>query len=180
MNRIEGSKDGEARPRRRVRLLIVLFMIGLVLSGLTAFPLRWEINTLTSVLGIPSDATIETTTGYAQWLVRVREGLNDGYGRYPFLAYGTDWLAFGHIVIAIAFIGPLRDPVRNVWVVEFGIIACLLVIPTALICGPIRGIPFSHRMIDCSFGVFGIVPLWLARRDILKLSAVSSQPSADG
>jgi hypothetical protein len=58
------------------------------------------------------------------------------------LAYGTDWLAFAHLVIAIAFLGPLKDPVRNIWVVEFGMIACLLVIPLALICGPIRGIPF--------------------------------------
>ena len=33
------------------------------------------------------------------------------------------------LVIAIVFIGPLRDPVKNVWVVEFGMIACALVVP---------------------------------------------------
>ena len=29
------------------------------------------------------------------------------------IAYGTDWLAFAHITIAVAFLGPLKDPVRN-------------------------------------------------------------------
>ena len=41
-----------------------------------------------------------------------------------------------------------------------------LVVPWALVFGPLRGIPFFWRLIDCSFGVFGIVPLWLCRRDI--------------
>jgi hypothetical protein len=161
--------DRDSHLRRRIRLLLVAFVVGLLLSGLTAFPLRWEIDALTRFLGIPANATTESTTGLVQWLVRVREGLHEGYGRYPFLAYGTDWLAFGHIVIAFAFIGPIRDPLRNIWVVEFGMIACALVIPVALICGPIRGNPFFHQLIDCSFGVVGIVPLWLARRDILRL-----------
>ena len=112
-----------------------------------------------------------------QWLALVREGINDGYGRYPFLAYGTDWLAFGHIMIALAFIGPLRDPVRNVWVIEWGMIACVLVIPMALIFGPIRDVPFFHRLIDCCFGVFGIVPLWICRRYILDLEALQCKPA---
>ena len=29
----------------------------------------------------------------------------------------------------------------------------------ALICGPLRGIPVYWRLIDCSFGVIGIIPL---------------------
>ena len=61
----------------------------------------------------------------------------------PFLGYGTDWLAFGHFVIAIVFIGPLRDPVKTVWVVEFGMIACVLVVPFALVMGGVRGIPLG-------------------------------------
>jgi hypothetical protein len=38
----------------------------------------------------------------------------------------------------------------------------VLVIPLALICGPIRGIPFWWRMIDCSFGIFCLPPLLFA------------------
>lgn len=49
-------------------------------------------------------------------------------------------------------------------------IACLLVIPLALICGPIRGIPWFWRIVDCSFGVFGLIPLIVARRMILRMS----------
>jgi hypothetical protein len=75
------------------------------------------------------------------------------------LAYGTDWLAFAHIAIAVFFIGPLVDPVRNVWVLRAGVIACMLVIPLALICGALRQIPFGWRLIDCSFGVIGVIPL---------------------
>jgi len=91
--------------------------------------------------------------------------------QYPFLAYGTDWLAFAHIVIAIAFLGPLKDPVRNTWVVDFGIIACVLVIPLALICGPIRGIPWGWQLVDCSFGVLSLIPLLIVRRMIRDLGS---------
>lgn len=157
----------------RIRLLLAAFVIGLLLSGLTAFPLRWEINSLAKIMGASASDTVQTTHGLLQWVVRVREGINDGYGRYPFLAYGTDWLAFGHIVIALAFIGPLRDPVRNVWIIEWAMIACVLVIPLAFICGPIRDIPFFHQLIDCCFGVFGIIPLWICRKWILRLAKMT-------
>ena len=95
-----------------------------------------------------------------RWLVTVRDALIATNARYPFLAYGTDWLAFAHLVIAIAFVGALRDPVRNRWLFLFGMISCLLVIPYAMACGGARGIPFYWRLIDCSFGVFGFIPLW--------------------
>ena len=94
------------------------------------------------------------------------QGLEASGRDYPFLAYGTDWLAFAHLVIAIAFLGPIKDPVKNIWVVEFGMIACVLVIPLAIVCGQIRGIPWWWRLIDCTFGVFGLVPLALARQMI--------------
>jgi hypothetical protein len=106
----------------------------------------------------------------AGWISRVNDSVQNGYGQYPLLAYGTDWLAFAHIVIAVAFIGPLRDPVKNIWIVEFGIIACLLLILWALIFGVARQIPWFWTLIDISFGVFGIIPLWWVRQDILRIS----------
>jgi hypothetical protein len=75
-------------------------------------------------------------------------------------------LAFAHLTIAVAFIGPIRDPVKNVWVIQFGMIACVMVIPLAVICGALRGIPWYWRLIDCSFGVFGLIPLGIAWRMI--------------
>jgi len=82
--------------------------------------------------------------------------------------------AFAHLVIAVAFIGPYIDPVRNKWVITFGLIACAGVIPLALIAGQIRGIPLPWRLIDCSFGVFGAVPLLICRRSILALEHLQS------
>jgi hypothetical protein len=146
-----------------IRLVLGLFVLGLVLSGVSAFPLVWELKVLTSWVS-KTTAVGSAFPGLAHWLSYVREGLENAGRFYPFIAYGTDWLAFAHIVIAIAFLGPLKDPVKNIWVVEFGIIACLLVIPLALICGSIRGIPFFWRLLDCSFGVVGMIPLIIVRR----------------
>lgn len=160
--------------RRRIRTLLICFIIGLVLSGITAFPLEWELNLLAKWLGAPENAVPADFSGLTHWIVKVRNGLRETYAAYPFIAYGTDWLAFAHVVIAVAFIGPLRDPVRNIWVITFGMIACVAIIPTVLICGELRGIPFYWQLIDCSFGVVGIVPLWLCYRYIRELE--TSEP----
>jgi hypothetical protein len=94
-------------------------------------------------------------------------------GAYPFLAYGTDWLAFAHLAIAVAFVGPLRDPVRNKWVLQFGVLACAGVVPLALIAGAVRGIPVFWRVGDCCFGVFGCMPLVLCLRYVRRLEALA-------
>ena len=148
----------------RIRFLTGLFIIGLVLSGATAIPLNTEVSCLVDVTGARQlvDAVPSASTpAWALWLMKVQNALNDTTSRYPFLFYGTDWLAFGHFAIAIAFIGALRDPIRNRWLFTFGLITCALVVPYALAFGAIRGIPVWWRLIDCSFGVFGAIPLWL-------------------
>jgi hypothetical protein len=139
------------------RLVLSLFIIALLLSGITAFPLAQELKLVTNVLGI--NVSAPPASGMAFWLATVDHGLHETYAAYPWVAYGTDWLAFAHIAIAVYFIGPLINPVKNEWVIYAGLIGCVLVLPLALICGPIRGIPFLWRLIDCSFGVLGAVPL---------------------
>ena len=152
---------------RGIRILLWIFIFGLVVSGATAIPLETEIKLLTRIIGANDNASLEQSD-LLRWLAQVRDGLIATNAKYPFIAYGTDWLAFAHFVIAVAFIGPLRDPVKNVWVVEFGMIACVLVVPFALVMGSVRGIPLGWRLIDCSFGIFGIIPLWFCRRLIIK------------
>lgn len=149
--------------RKRVKFLLWLVIVGLLLSGLTAFPLQWEINILQNTIG-PGTLMEDVWPALAHWISFIHQGLTETYQQYPFIAYGTDWLAFAHIVIAIAFAGPLKEPVKNIWVIEFGMMACILVLPLALIAGPMRGIPFFWRLIDCSFGLFAFIPLWLAWR----------------
>ncbi|MBN0047846.1 hypothetical protein JS756_27795 [Streptomyces actuosus] len=155
-----------------IRAWLVLFVVCLVLSGATAFPLvhelRWTQEAMRA-LSVP-----EHLPGAADWIERVRQGVDATDARYPFVLYGTDWLAFAHLVIAVAFYGPYRDPVRNIWVVEFGMIACAGVLPLALICGPIRGIPVWWSVVDMSFGVFGVIPLYVVRRRIKRLEALTT------
>jgi hypothetical protein len=154
---------------RRIRVCIAIVIVGLLLSGITAFPLQAEVHWLAQLLSSPSLQPFADSAGLLEWLQRVDTALTTNGAQYPFLAYGTDWLAFAHLVIAVAFIGPYIDPVRNKWVITFGLIACAGVIPLALIAGPIRGIPLGWSLIDCSFGVFGSIPLFLCRQSIAVL-----------
>ena len=148
--------------RRKIRALVGVFIAALILSGITAFPLRHELNLLAGLLG--ADAPGHPEGGLLWWIRTVRDGLADTDMRYPWMAYGTDWLAFAHLAIAVFFIGPWRDPVRNIWILHAGMIACVGVVFLALICGPIRGIPLYWRLIDCSFGV-GAFPIlgWIVK-----------------
>lgn len=155
------------RSLRTIRIWLSVFIVGLVLSGITAFPLQHEIDWLTTTL---QGGRIEVAApGLIHWRQRVRLALHETGRQYPFLAYGTDWLAFAHLVLAVAFIGPLRDPVRNKWVLVFGLIGCAGVVPLALIAGQVRGIPLYWRLIDCSFGVFGAIPLLICLRAVRQL-----------
>jgi hypothetical protein len=137
--------------RRRIRWLTLFFIFGLFLFGASNSPCV-----------------------FTQWLLRIRNALDDTQSRQPFLFYGTDWLAFGHFIIALVFIGAWRDPVRNRWLFDFGLIASVLVIPFALVFGGWRGIPLWWRLIDCSFGVFGFIPLWFCRSWTLELEKSNS------
>jgi hypothetical protein len=154
----------EAILLRRIKWLTWAFIGVLILAGATAIPLEWELDLVVKFLGVADKSSAQEPGGLTHWILAVREGLSDTNAKYPFMAYGTDWLAFGHFAIAVAFIGALRDPVRNVWLFTFGMIACAMIVPYAFIFGGMRGIPVGWRLIDCSFGVFGIIPVWLCRR----------------
>ena len=156
----------ESKLRKKIKNLIIIFIVFLSLSGITAFPLEWELSILT-------DLTKNAPTYISEWINSVYEAIKETNSKYPYMSYGTDWLAFAHLVIAVAFIGPLKDPVRNIWVIQFGMYACLMVLPLALLCGPIRHIPFYWRIIDCSFGIIGIIPLYICYKYILKLEQLT-------
>ena len=158
------SPSTPLRIRRRIKILLIIFISGLALSGITAFPLEWELRMANNLV-----AHEDTPPALAGWIQRVYLGVKETNAKYPFVSYGTDWLAFAHLVIAVAFIGPLKQPVRNIWVVEFGIIACIAVFPLALIAGEVRQIPAFWRLLDCLFGFAGGLILIFCYRDIVKL-----------
>jgi hypothetical protein len=167
----------EVRVLRRYRTAMVLFMIGLILSGLTAFPLQREIEGIVFLRGLQGASPESDVPSFDRWMLTVRDGLRETYARYPWIGYGTDWLAMAHLAIAVFFIGPLVDPRRNIWVIQAGLIACVMVIAVALICGEIRQIPWGWRMIDCSFGMIGALPLLYCLRLVRMMP---KQQLADG
>jgi hypothetical protein len=149
---------------RKIRIITWIFIIGLILSGVTAIPLESELKILHNLVTDGNAPRSFVPSGFAEWILKVEQGLTSTNATFPFLAYGTDWLAFGHIVIGIAFWGAVKDPVRNSWLYDFGLIACALIIPWALCFGSIRGIPLAWRFIDCSFGIFGAIPLLIIKK----------------
>jgi hypothetical protein len=120
-------------PTQTFRLVMLLFITGLVISGITAFPLLLELRLLTHLLGVGDAPGPAGFSGLAFWILTVRHGLENTYRDYPWLAYGTDWLAFGHLVIAMFFVGPLLNPRSSRATLWTGIAACVGVIPLALI-----------------------------------------------
>ncbi len=97
----------------RFRVVLLFFIGGLVLSGLTAFPLLAEMRFVVRLLGLSDASSSVGFTGFSYWILTVRFGLEDMYSHYPWIAYGTDWLAFGHIIIALFFVGPVLRPLES-------------------------------------------------------------------
>lgn len=155
-----------------IRALTAFFIFALILSGATAFPLETELKLGCTILGIDTSLSPSEYQGLQHWIAWVYQGLSETNRAYPFLAYGYDWLAFAHLMIAVAFIGVWLQPVRNIWIVHFGMIACISIIPLAFICGTIREIPLYWTLIDCSFGIFGIIPLWILHKYIKRLETL--------
>ena len=110
----------------KIRFAVGIFVLGLVLSGLTAFPLLKELNFLVHAVYLTETGPVWIPDALRLWILKVLEGLKHSYELYPFIAYGTDWLAFGHLAIAIFFIGVFVNPVRNKWVIYAGMAVCPL------------------------------------------------------
>ena len=158
--------------KSRVRALVVFFMLALTASGLAAIPLSWELGILNRLAGSGS-VVGAWLPALGQWIGYVHDGLRSAIMAFPQISYGTDWLAFAHVAIAVAFVGPLVDPVRNRWVIEWGMIACGLLIPWTLALGALRSIPWFWQLVDMSFGLIGVLPLWLTLRYILRLAQLT-------
>ncbi len=143
----------------KIRTAIVVFIVLLVLSGVTAFPLRTELDFLIAHKNSFPDTL-------ANWIQTVYDSVKQ---TPDVVLYGTDWLAFAHIIIALFFIPVYIDPIRYKANLIVAMTACGAVFLLAFICGPIRGIPFFHQLIDCAFGFIGFFPLFFVYKKINKL-----------
>ena len=148
---------------RRIRIVVALFVVGLIASGVTAIPLKWEIDTLASMMGIAPGAAPQSLAGLDRWIALVRQGLHETDAEVPVhrVRYGLAGVRAHHdrrgVRRAPAGPGPqrvghhvrtdrlrVRDPDGD----------------------DLRwpaGIPFNWRLIDCAFGIAGALPLGLAR-----------------
>lgn len=150
---------------KQIRRLIIFFIISLALSGITAFPLQTEMDFLQEHCSSFPDFM-------CTWITEVNASVSK---TDSIVLYGTDWLAFAHIIIALFFIGVYINPVKNKYIVQVGMIACVAVFPLAFICGPIRDIPFFHQIIDCCFGIIGFIPLKIIYNKIKILEQTNSK-----
>ena len=141
-----------------IKRLTLLFIVSLIISGVTAFFLETELTFLTEHFNFG--------TRINSWLLYVNHILIKINIEHPFLSYGYDWLAFGHLIIALFFVGPLKKPIENNWLIRYGMIACVAILPTAFIAGYFRQIPILWQLVDCSFGVFGFVLLLIIDRKV--------------
>lgn len=146
---------------------------GLVVSGVTVWPAIPELKIAVRIVW--GDG--EPVGALHGFILRTIEGLQSVEANYPFMLYAHDWLAFAHIALAILFAGAIRDPVRNVWIVQCGLIMCALVPVLAGICIPIRGLPLVWFWVDFAFAPAAALPLWIAMRDIRRAEAVASVDS---
>ena len=142
-------------------LLIVAF--GLFVSGVTVWPAIAELKLAVRLMTLCNS---NPSGELHAFVLKVIEGLEATNAKYPFLLYAHDWLAFAHIMLAILFAGAARDPVRNKWIVQCGLIMCASVPILAGICISIRELPGWWFWIDFAFAPGAALPLWIAYRDI--------------
>jgi len=145
----------------RIRAALMVVMIGLVGSGLTTFPVVWEVGLLNQWFGGTSVFS-NYAPDIAKFVSHIHEGVIYTDNHYPFLFYGLDWLGFAHIAIALVFVGVLRDPVRNQWVIEWAVMICLLVVPAIFAFGVARSMPIFWSFVDGMFPLMALIPLCLA------------------
>jgi len=98
------------------RIWLILFSAALIASGLTAIFAREGLQILSPFFSQGSFLW-SLWPSMSEWLTLVFRAIEEVYDKYPFLAYGYDWLAFGHFIISIPFLMALRDPLRDSWVI---------------------------------------------------------------
>ena len=147
---------------RRAKWMIAIVALGLLVSGVTVWPAVPELE-LAQEIAWGGERGEGDIAGFVDEAI---EGLQSTEEQYPFLLYAHDWLAFAHIVLALLFAGAIRDPVRNKWIVQCGLVMCVLIPVLAGVGIPVRGLPWQWFFIDTAFGVVAGVLLGVAYRDI--------------
>ena len=164
-NQVSPPQAGGLVPR--IRLCLALVMACLILAGVAAFAPIQETRWLLDVLSRSANFGVGSPS--FTWILGLNHALIANSQSAPFLAYSGDCVALAQILFALVFIGPFLHPVRNQWVITFGLICCAGVVLLAFIAGPIRDIPFFWRLVDSALAIFCALPLLLCRHYVLLL-----------
>jgi len=171
---LRNSKD--MPELKRAKAMLGIIALGLFISGVTVWPAVPELKMIVGMIWGDSKPTSVLHT----FILQAIAGLEFIDGNYPFMLYAHDWLVFAHIVLAILFAGAIRDPVRNIWVVQCGLIMCALIPVLAAIFIPLRGLPLRWFFIDCAFVPVAGLPLWIALKDIKRVESLLEKQNGIG
>jgi hypothetical protein len=165
------SEAGERAVLRRVRVMLGIVAAGLFVSGMTCYFLPWELRTVIDAVWGRGEGARTWMPQMHAFILKMEQAVLLVRRDYPELFLGTDYLGFAHVLLAILFFGAMRDPARNIWVIQFGLIASVLVIPAAFFFGSLRGAPFLHYLVDSSFGTGAVIFLYAAYRGARSLES---------
>ena len=165
------TQTSEVKLRRKIKAVIIITIVGLLLNGISAVPLQTELKILLS----NPDAL---PAFVRDWWMYVQKGVSETSWNYTFMRYGFDWLAFAHLLIAIAFLGPLKDPIKNEWVITWGMIASALSALMALGWEQKRLIPLWWACIDASIAIIAFLILLLCNSWVQQLKRLTEKNSA--
>lgn len=150
--------------------MLIIVSFGLFVSGVTVWP---AVSELRIALGILESIGLGGSDLH-NFVEQIRNSLIAINQEHPQIMYGYDWLAFAHICLAILFFGAVKDPVRNRWIIECGLIMCALIPVLGAICIPYRQIPFYWFWVDFAFAPAAALPLIIALRDVRRLERESA------
>jgi hypothetical protein len=148
---------------RRIRLYLIVFFFGILFGLHTVAFVEIETAYFARFLGYGTFME-DILPSAASWIENLHHTITEVYKTYPVMAYCMDWLSYACLVFAWFTIGAIKNPVRNIWIIQVYMIACILAAMLPFIVGPFRGIPLFWRFIDCSFGIIGFLLLFSAYR----------------
>ncbi len=148
----------------RIRLCLALLMAGLLFSSLPGF---FPLNGTKWILGLLARTShFGDGTPLFTWFLGTRQALMATSLTARFLFYATNRDGLSRILFALLFLGPYRDPVRNRWVINFGLLSCAALVLFAFVAGEIQGMPFLWRCADAAFALLCALPLLLCKHYI--------------
>lgn len=148
----------QKKTLRKIQIYLFLFFLGILFGLQTVVFVEIETDFLARHFG--QGSFIEDMLPYvSSWIEKMNHDVTQTYERYPVMAYCMDWLSYACLVFALFIIGAIKNPVKNIWIIQAYMIACILAAILPFMVGPFRGIPLFWRFIDGSFGAIGFILL---------------------